>query len=96
MGSYSWTATISIPRRPTANPSLHCPAIWSMTKEPHVRESNLVRDKHFRGQANNKACPSFIESATWKYNMTQYAPYTGVNASLYTGDEWAGGLDTRR
>ena len=78
----------------TANPSLHCPAIWSMTKDTLSTNPIYESNKHFRSQANNKACPSFIESATWKYNMTQYAPYTGVNASLYTGDEWAGGLDT--
>ena len=77
----------------TANPNLHCPAIWNMNKDMSSSDPIYESNKNFRKQANNKECPSFIESATWTYDMTQYAPYTGVTGSLYVGKDWAGGLD---
>ena len=84
-------STISIPRRPRRIlPSLLSDLEHERTHNPRIQSTS---PKTLR-ISQQQGVSVFIESATWKYNMTQYALYTGVNASLYTGDEWAGGLDT--
>jgi DNA-directed RNA polymerase II subunit RPB7 len=89
-----------------ANSTMACKAVWDMSADSLATESAVLSNKNYRAQVNGAECGNFIQSATWTFDMNQFAPYSDLDAySSLTVEEaalqgydsdgaWLGGMDS--